>query len=205
VSARSRRHRPARRGALAPLLLSGAALLGLAGGYLWLLGGTAPPAAEIGGPFTLLADTGQVVTDRSFRGRYLLIHFGYTGCADVCPTTLAALRVALDLLGGRGAGVQPLFITVDPRRDTPAVLRGYTAAFTPRLLGLTGTEQQLAAVRRAYHVRAVVHPDGAGYAIDHTSVLLLVGPDGRFIAPIAADQSGAAMAAELGRYLAGRS
>ncbi len=192
----------ARRGGLAPLLLSGVALLALAGGYLWLLGGTAPPAAAgIGGPFTLQTDAGQVVTDRSFRGRYLLIHFGYTGCADVCPTTLAALRVALETLGPRGANVQPVFITVDPRRDTPAVLRGYTASFTPRLLGLTGTEQQLAAVRRAYHVRAEVHREGAGYSIDHTSVLLLVGPDGRFIAPIAADEAGPQMAADLARYL----
>ncbi len=194
--------RRARLPGLGALLAAGGLLLALAGVYLVWLGGTAPAGADgIGGPFTLTADTGQVVTERSFRGRYALLYFGYTNCADVCPTTLAALAVALDRLGARGAVVQPLFITVDPGRDTPSVLRRYTAAFSPRLLGLTGTAGQITQAQRVWRVRAIVRPEGTGYSVDHTSVLLLVGPDGRFIAPIAADESGAQMAADLGRYL----
>jgi protein SCO1/2 len=187
---------------LASLLAVGGGLLALAGGYLWLLGGTAPAGAgRIGGPFTLTADNGQTVTERSFHGRYLLIYFGYTSCTDVCPATLGAVGAALTRLGARGAEVQPLFITVDPQRDTPAVLRRYTAAFSPRLVGLTGTTEQIAAAEHAWRVRASMHAQGAGYTMDHTSVLLLAGPDGRFIAPIAADETAAQMAADLARYL----
>jgi len=117
-------------------LLVALLLLGI-GGFLWLNGEAGGPV--VGGPFTLVSGDGHTVTDRDFRGKYLLVYFGYTYCPDVCPTTLNAVAGALDKLGSTADRLQPLFITVDPRRDTPEVIKQYTAAFSPRLLGLTGT------------------------------------------------------------------
>jgi protein SCO1/2 len=184
---------------LAALLGVTAGLLVLAGGFLWMLGGAGPPASGgLGGPFRLQASDGRVVTERSFPGRTLLIYFGYASCQDVCPVTLSAVADALQTLGGRGDRIQPLFITIDPARDTPAVLKGYVAGFSPRLLGLTGTPDELRQVRREYHIASSIRPGGL---LDHTSVLLLVGPDGRLLAPIRADEDGAAMAADIARHL----
>ena len=179
-----------------------ASLLLLASCYLWLLG--APPRATdaVGGAFRLTASDGRSIDERSFPGRYTLLYFGYTHCRDVCPATLNALAGALDALGRKAALVQPLFVTVDPGRDTPQVLRTYLVAFTPRLLGLTGTPGQLGAIERAYRVTSLIHsPAPGGYDIDHSSVLYLMGLDGRFIAPIRADAPAAEMAATLAIYL----
>ena len=187
-----------------------AALLLLAGGYLWLLGGPSPPrAAAIGGPFQLTTSDGRPVTERSFQGRYLLIYFGYTACRDECPTTLSAVGNALDALGSRAARIQPLFITVDPSRDTPDVLRRYVSGFAPGLVGLTGTPGQLRRVQQEYRVVSIRHPAASGpaasgtadYTVDHNSVLYLVGPDGGYLAPIRADQNGSDMAADIARYI----
>ena len=184
-------------------VVSGAAsLLLLAGCYLWLLG-TPPGATDaVGGPFRLIASDGRTVDERSFPGRYMLVYFGYTHCRDVCPTTLTALAGALDTLGKKATLVQPLFVTLDPGRDTPQVLQTYLLAFTPRLLGLTGTPGQLSTMERAYRVTSLVHPTVAGgYDIDHSSVLYLMNADGRFIAPIPADATAVEMAAALATYL----
>jgi protein SCO1/2 len=182
-----------------------AGLLLLAGAYLWVLGGTAPrPAAAIGGPFRLTQENGQVVTDRDFRGRFLLIYFGYTECPDVCPTTLAAVADAIDRLGARAVRLQPVFITVDPARDQPAAVRRFADAYSPRILGLGGTPAQIAAIEQAFRISSRVQtgrPDAAAYTVDHTSVLLLVGPDGRYLAPLPAIESGAEIAARLAPYL----
>ena len=186
-----------RRG-LAALLGITAGLLVLAGGFLWTLGGGPAAGGGIGGPFRLQASDGRVVTERSFPGRTLLIYFGYASCEDVCPVTLGAVADALQALGVRGDRIQPLFITVDPVRDTPEALRGYVAGFSPRLLGLTGTPDELRRVQREYRIASSVHPGGV---LDHTSVLLLVGPDGRLLAPIRADEGGAAMADDIARHL----
>ncbi len=172
------------------------------GAFLWLSqGGT---ASLIGGPFALQDGNGKQVTDRDFRGKYMLIYFGYTFCPDVCPTTLNEVANALDRLGGKAADLQPIFITVDPRRDTPAVVKQYAAAFTPRLIGLTGTPEEIAKVAQEYRVYYAEHRTGPGpndYTMDHSSVLYLMGPDGRFIAPIRADGTGAEMATELSRLM----
>ena len=185
------------------IAISGVAfLLLLASSYLWLLG--LPPRATeaLGGPFRLTASDGRIVNELSFPGRYKLLYFGYTHCRDVCPTTLASLAGALDTLGHKADLIEPLFITLDPDRDTPNVLRTYLAAFTPRLLGLTGTAAQLGAIAHTYRVTSLVHPAAAGgYDLDHSSVLYLMAPDGRFIAPIRADASAAEMAATLATYL----
>jgi protein SCO1/2 len=185
-------------------LLGVAALLLVTGGYLWLLGGTAPPPSAIGGPFQLTAANGETVTDRSYAGRYMLVYFGYSSCRDVCPATLGAVGDAMDALGAKAARVQPLFITVDPHRDTPAVLARYVANFSPRLIGLTGTPRQLRDVQREYRVTSIAHTDDAGatdYTVDHSSVLYLIGPDGRYLAPISADATGAAMAAAIAKHV----
>jgi protein SCO1/2 len=183
-------------GLLVALLLLGT------GAFLWLNGEAGGPA--VGGPFTLVSGDGHTVTDRDFRGKYLLVYFGYTYCPDVCPTTLNAVAGALDKLGSTADRLQPLFITVDPRRDTPEVIKQYTAAFSPRLLGLTGTPAEIAAVAKEYHVYYAEDRTGPGpndYSMDHSSILYLMGPDGRFVAPIRADGTGAEIAAELGKLM----
>ena len=190
---------------LLTVLGGGAALLLMTAGYLWMLGGTTPPRqAVIGGPFTLTATDGATVTDATFLGRYVLVYFGYSNCMDVCPTTLTAVADALDVLGPKAARVQPVFVTVDPKRDTPDVLRRFTALFTPRLLGLTGTQDQIRQMQQNYRVSSVVHPGAAGstgYMVDHSSVLYLIGPDGRYLAPIRADENGSEMASDIARHV----
>jgi protein SCO1/2 len=179
-------------------------LLSLAGGFLWLLGGPAAVLTKqvIGGPFRLAASDGRTVTDRDFRGKYLLIYFGYTSCPDVCPTALNDVAAALDRLGAKADHVQPLFVSVDPKRDTPGVMAKYVAAFTPHLIGLTGSPDDITAMERGYHVSAAMIRTGADdYSIDHSAVFYLIGPDGRFIAALRAAQSGEALAADIYRHL----
>jgi protein SCO1 len=172
------------------------------GAFVWLTqGGT---ASLVGGPFTLQNGDGQQVTDRDFRGKYMLVYFGYTFCPDVCPTTLSEVADAMDKLGAKADRVQPIFITVDPKRDTPEVVKQYVAAFSPRLVGLTGTPDQVAGVAKEYRVYFAEHRTGPGpndYAMDHSSVLYLMGPDGRFVAPIRPDEDGAQMATDLNRLM----
>ena len=172
------------------------------GAFIWLSqGGT---ASLVGGPFTLEDGAGRQVTDHDFRGKYMLVYFGYTFCPDVCPTTLNEVADALDHLGTKADRLQPIFITVDPKRDTPSVVKQYVAAFTPRLIGLTGSDEQIATVAREYRVYYAEHRTGPGpndYSMDHSSVLYLMGPDGKFIAPIRADEDGSQMATDLGRLI----
>jgi protein SCO1/2 len=158
-----------------------------------------------GGPFTLTDHTGRRRSDTDFRGSWLLLQFGYTSCPDICPLSLDALSAALDALGPSGGRVQPLFVTVDPARDTPAVLAGFVAAFHPRLLGLTGSEAEIAAVAKAYrvHRRKIVadpaHPED--YLVDHGSFTYLMGPDGAFVTLFPYGTEAAAMARALKSYL----
>ena len=172
------------------------------GAFLWL--SESGTASLIGGPFTLEDGNGKQVTDRDFRGKYMLVYFGYTFCPDVCPTTLNEVADALDKLGAKADRLQPIFITVDPKRDLPAIVKQYSAAFTPRLIGLTGTDEQIARVAQEYRVYYAEHRTGSGpndYTMDHSSVLYLMGPDGRFIAPIRADADAAHIAADLARLI----
>jgi protein SCO1/2 len=176
----------------------------LTAGYIWLLQpGRAP--ASIGGPFALKQDDGRVVTERDFRGQYMLIYFGYAHCADVCPTTLSAIADALDILGNRAADLRPIFITVDPQRDTPAIARAYARKFSPRILGLGGTQEQVDAVEKSYRVSGAMMEPPAGtsadYAMDHTAALFLMGPDGRLLAPLSGLQGGPTLAQQLAEYL----
>jgi protein SCO1 len=182
-----------------------AILLVGAGGFMWLSsGGGGAGGLGIGGPFTLQGGSGKQVTDKDFRGKYMLVYFGYTFCPDVCPTTLTAVADALDKLGPAGARIQPLFITVDPKRDTPEVVKQYAAAFGPRIEGLTGTPEEIAAVAKEYRVYYAEHRTGPGpndYSMDHSSVLYLMSPTGGFVAPVRADQSGDEIAANLRKLM----
>ena len=184
-------------------LLLAVLLIG-AGGFLWF-GGSSNNPMRIGGPFTLEDGNGKQVTDKNFRGKYMLVYFGYTFCPDVCPTTLNAVAEAMDKLGPEASRIQTLFITVDPKRDTPAVVKHYAAAFGPGVEGLTGSPEEIAHVAQAYRVYYAEHRTGPGandYSMDHSSVLYLMDPKGGFLAPVRADQSGEQIAAVLKKLMA---
>ncbi len=157
---------------------------------------------QVGGPFSLVDQNGQRKTDADFHGRWMLVYFGYTNCPDVCPTTLALMSEALKQLGARANLIVPVFVTVDPAHDTPRALKQYLASFDARFVGLTGSEQQIAAMAREYKVYSVRRrlKDG-GYAIDHSSVVCLMGPDGKFIAVYDNSQTPEQIAADLRKRL----
>lgn len=136
----------------------------------------------IGTSFELWNADGRRVSLEEFRGRLVLLYFGFASCPDVCPTDLAAIGVALRELGAAADGVQPLFVTLDPARDTPAVLREYAAAFHPRLIALTGSDAEIRRVARGFKVfYEVVRLPGGGYSIDHTAFTFLLDREGRFV------------------------
>jgi protein SCO1/2 len=138
-------------------------------------------------PFSLVDQTGRAVTDQDFLGGFVLIFFGYTSCPDICPTDLTIMSEAVDLLGESGAAVQPIFITIDPERDTVEVMADYVKNFHPRLVGLTGTPEQVNAIGARYGVRAQRYQDQSAsatdqmdenYFLDHTGAIYLIAPDG---------------------------
>jgi protein SCO1/2 len=138
---------------------------------------------HVGGPFTLIDQTGKPRSDTDFRGKLLLVFFGYTTCPDICPTELMQIGLAVDKLGAAADQVQPLFISVDPERDTPEVLAPYVAQFHPRLIGLTGTPTEIRAVADAYkaYYAKYLPADGAVYLIDHTGFVYLMGRAGEYL------------------------
>lgn len=173
----------------------------VAAGAVWRLGDLraqrqtqTPASAELGGPFSLTDQDGMRRTDMDFRGKYMLVFFGYTYCPDVCPTTLAIEAEALDKLGARANRIVPIFISVDPKRDTPDKLKSYLSAFDAKppsaranFVGLTGSEQDIAEAAKAYRVYYQAHLDGqtengADYSIDHSGDVYLMSPDGKFVA-----------------------
>lgn len=162
--------------------------------------------ALVGGPFELVDHTGAPVTNADFRGRHMLIFFGFTYCPDVCPTELQVMSAALDRLGDEAEAVQPLFITVDPERDTPAAMAGYIRHFHPSLRGLSGTPDQIDAVAKAYRVYYRKVQDGSSatdYLMDHSAVVYLMGPDGTFLTHFAPGTGPDEMADKIATYLAG--
>jgi protein SCO1/2 len=161
-------------------------------------------APMIGGPFTLTAVDGSVVTERTYRGKIELIYFGYTYCPDACPTTLNNIAEALSELGSAADHIQGLFITIDSQRDTKEVLADYVRAFDPRIVGLTGTPTQIAEAATAYGVYyAPYKVEGApdGYAMDHTSVVFVMNEAGRFVATFTPDTPPAQMAERLRKLI----
>jgi cytochrome oxidase Cu insertion factor (SCO1/SenC/PrrC family) len=140
-------------------------------------------SAAIGGPFRLTDQDGRVVTQASFAGKPLLLYFGYTSCPDVCPVDLARIvRIAASLREKTGATVTPVFVTVDPERDTAERLKAYVAAFGQNVVGLTGTRAQIDAIAQEYHVYSKRVPvEGGAYLMDHSTMLFLIGADGLYL------------------------
>lgn len=170
-----------------------AAALGLAAGagaaFLASRMPEAPqPAAAgrvaIGGPFSLIDQTGQRRTEKDYAGKPILVFFGFTNCPDVCPSGLQTLTVALDKLGPKAEGLSPLFISVDPERDTPEALAQYVKSFHPRIIGLTGTPEDIKSVVKAYRVYAVKvadEKDPTRYSVDHSSFFYLMDANGQYV------------------------
>jgi protein SCO1/2 len=193
------------------IVVLGGFVLGALGGLGLLLTvnpGAAPiessGQALIGGPFELIDQAGKTVTDRDFSGRYKLVFFGFTHCPDICPAELQVMVAALESLGDKADKVVPIFITLDPERDTPAVMGDYVKNFSPRLVGLTGSADAVAGAAKAYRVvYAKVGDTGSanGYSVDHSALVYLMDPDGRYLAHFAYGTSAEAMAQGLRRYL----
>jgi protein SCO1/2 len=190
-------------GLLAFLLIVGA-LVFLSG--IWP-GGDRPglPSIAIGGPFTLETSDGTITTEKTYRDKWQLVYFGYTLCPDACPTALNEIAGALEKLGPLAGKVQPLFITVDPARDTPKVMGEYVSAFDRRIVGLTGTPDEIAAAARAYRVyyAKVADKDAPdGYLMDHSSVIYVMRPgDGRFVATFTHETTADQMAERLKKLI----
>lgn len=167
-----------------------------------------PPleGAAIGGPFTLVDKDGKSVTWDSFKGHWRVVYFGYTFCPDACPLDVQSLMRGFALFekshAAQAAKVQPIFITIDPARDTPEVVGQWTAAFSPRLLGLTGSPEQIDKAAKAF---AAYYKKGAetsgGYLMDHSRIAYLMDPDGKPIAMLPIDQKPEAVEAELARWV----
>jgi protein SCO1 len=183
---------------LAGLLLCFGVVLMLTGR---LSGPVAQQIAAVGGPFRLIDANGQTVRDADLKGRPFLVFFGFTHCPDVCPTTLFEVSEILRSLGPDADRTRALFITVDPERDTPAVMKDYLSSFDPHLSGLTGDAAAVAAVAKAYRVYYKKVPLDDGYTMDHTAIVYLMDKDGRFVAPFSLKRTAEAAAADLRRYM----
>jgi protein SCO1/2 len=180
------------------MLLAGVALVAAAFAAYFTPSRSGQPL--VGGPFALQAADGKVITDKDLVGEPFLVYFGYTHCPDICPTTLAQISDALAKLPGKP--VKALFVTVDPERDTPKLMGDYVSSFDPRIIGLSGSPEQIAQVEAAYRVYAKKAPGKDGdYAMDHSSVVYLMDRNGRFVEAFNLERSAADAAKELETYL----
>lgn len=160
--------------------------------------------ALIGGAFTLTDNSGKRVTDQDFHGKYTLVFFGFTSCPDICPAGLQLIAGALVKLGTKAQRITPIFISVDPQRDTPEKLAAYVKNFDPRLVGLTGTPEEIAAVAKAYKVYYAKVPSKErpdDYTMDHTSIIYVMDPKGEFVTHFTPSTSVDDMAAKLDKIL----
>jgi protein SCO1/2 len=159
--------------------------------------------ALIGGPFTMTDQNGKTVTDRDFRGRFMLVFFGFTHCPDICPAELQVMSQSLDALGPKAAGVVPIFITLDPERDTQAVMAEYVKNFGPRFVGLTGSPEAVAAAAKAYRIAYAKFQEqnASDYSIDHSALVYLMGKDGEYVTHFAYGTPPEKMTETLRRYL----
>jgi len=189
------------------LLALGAFVAGLVlfSAVIFIVTGRTPaPVAvsTVGGPFKLVDQNDKPITEQDFKGEPFLVFFGFTHCPDVCPTTLFEVSEIFRALGPDAKNLRAMFVTVDPERDTPAVMKDYLASFDPRIIGVTGDVDAIAAAEKSYRVYAKKVPtDGGGYTMDHTAIVYLMNKDGRFVAPFNMKRRPEEAAAELKRYL----
>ena len=190
-----------------PLIIVAAFAASLAIGLaltLWLLGGprVVTAASAIGGPFQLVDQSGQTITEKNLQGKPTIIFFGFTHCPDVCPTALFEMSEILRAMGSDAGRVNALFVSVDPERDTPEVMKNYLSSFDPNLKGLTGSPEAVAQMISAYRVYAKKVPLKDGdYTMDHTALIYLFDRDGKFVAPFNIKRQPGEAAADLKRYL----
>jgi protein SCO1 len=189
-----------------PLIIVAAFAVSLAIGLgltLWLLGGPrSVTASAIGGPFQLVDQSGQAVTDKSLKGKPTIMFFGFTHCPDVCPTALFEMSEILRAMGNDAKRVNAFFVSVDPERDTPQIMKDYLSSFDPNLKGLTGSPEAVAEIISGYRVYAKKVPLKDGdYTMDHTALIYLMDRDGRFVAPFNIKRRPEEAAADLKRYL----
>jgi protein SCO1 len=171
---------------------------------LWLLGGPriVTAASAIGGPFQLVDQSGQSVSDKSLQGKPTIMFFGFTHCPDVCPTALFEMSEILRAMGDDARRVNAYFVSVDPERDTPAVIKDYLSSFDPALKGLTGSPEAVAEIISGYRVYAKKVPLKDGdYTMDHTALIYLMDKNGKFVAPFNIKRRPEEAAADLRRYL----
>lgn len=209
-----------RRGGLIAFLLALIIAAAVGQRYFQAPVGKSPPppssqAIPIGGPFSLVDHEGRSVNEGSFKGRFMLVFFGYTFCPDVCPATLTEIGYVLDILGSEGEQVTPVFITVDPERDTPENLKEYLSYFHPRIVGLTGTLGQVKAATKAYkiffakapaeqthaHETGGDQPHDHDYDMKHMAMIFLMGPDGVYRAHFSGNSDARTMAAKIQEFL----
>jgi protein SCO1 len=158
--------------------------------------------SAIGGPFSLVDQNGKTVTNTALEGKWLLVYFGYTHCPDACPTTLNNIALALHDLGAERDEVRPVFITIDPERDTPQVMKDYMTAFDAPILALTGTAAEVAQAAKNYRVYYAKHPEAGGdYSMDHSSVIYVMDPKGRFTASFTGEDAPEQIAERLKKLL----
>jgi len=198
---------PPPRFAIAAVALIGLLVLA-AGAIIALTLGAGPNSAgsalsaAIGGPFQLVDQNGKPFTDANLKGKWELVYFGYTHCPDACPTALNDMALALDKLGGKRNEVGIVFVTVDPARDTPAVLKDYVTSFDAPIVALTGTDAQVAQAAKVYHVYYAKHEEKGGeYSMDHSSIIYLMDPQGRFVASFTHESSPTDMASRLDKLV----
>jgi len=200
---------PPGRFVLVAVLLAGLVILGV-GAFLALSLHETPRgaagtllASAIGGPFRLVDQNGKTVTDGDLKGKWSLVYFGYTHCPDACPTALNDISIALDGLGPKRDAVRPVFITVDPERDTAEVLKAYVTSFDAPIMALTGTPEEIAQAAKEYRVYYAKHPEAGGdYSMDHSSVIYVMDPEGRFTASFTHENTPEDIAERLKKLLA---
>lgn len=162
---------------------------------------TSSGAVPIGGAFELTDQQGKTVRDGDFRGRAMLVFFGFTHCPDICPTTVSTLSKTMEILGDKADQVAPIFITVDPKRDTPRAMKDYLAHFDPRLVGLTGTQEQVKRAANAYKVYFSQAKTGDDYMVDHSSIVYLMDKNGQYVRHFSYDEPAQAFADGVAAYL----
>jgi cytochrome oxidase Cu insertion factor (SCO1/SenC/PrrC family) len=194
------------RRALTAFLLAVLVICGLLLYRLWIermSPGTVSGEALIGGPFELTDQDGTKVTDQTYKGKLMLIYFGFTFCPDACPTALGVMSAALDKLDVAGERVVPMLITVDPERDTPQVLKDYVSNFHPRMVGLTGTPEQIAQVTKAYRVfyQKASGATAGDYLMDHTLLIYLMDGEGKYLKHFTPDATPEQIAEEIRKHL----